>query len=48
MTNAFAKLVHEMWGGEFPYLTPIDFRVRFPDPVIELYSFFLARGLCVP
>lgn len=29
LTGAFAKLVHEMWGGDFPYLTPIEFRVSF-------------------
>lgn len=27
LTGAFAKLLHEMWGGDLPYLTPIDFRV---------------------
>ena len=27
LAGAFAKLLHEMWGGDFPYLTPIDFRV---------------------
>ncbi|KAF9038559.1 hypothetical protein BJ165DRAFT_1407705 [Panaeolus papilionaceus] len=26
LTGAFAKLVHEMWGGDMPYLTPVDFR----------------------
>ncbi|TFK71676.1 cysteine proteinase [Pluteus cervinus] len=26
LTSGFAKLVHEMWGGDLPYLTPIDFR----------------------
>ncbi|KAF8159371.1 hypothetical protein B0H34DRAFT_655402 [Crassisporium funariophilum] len=26
LTGAFAKLLHEMWGGDLPYLTPIDFR----------------------
>jgi len=27
LTGAFAKLLHDMRGGDFPYLTPIDFRV---------------------
>lgn len=27
LTTAFAKLLHEMWGGDMPYLTPIEFRV---------------------
>lgn len=27
LTGAFAKLLHEMWGGDMPYLTPIEFRV---------------------
>lgn len=27
LTGAFATLVHEMWGGDLPYLTPNDFRV---------------------
>ena len=27
LTSAFAKLLHDMWGGDLPYLTPIDFRV---------------------
>jgi hypothetical protein len=27
LTGAFAKLLHEMWGGDLSYLTPIDFRV---------------------
>ncbi|KAF9560109.1 cysteine proteinase [Agrocybe pediades] len=26
LTGAFAKLLHEMWGGDLPYLTPIEFR----------------------
>ncbi|PPQ64351.1 hypothetical protein CVT24_008420 [Panaeolus cyanescens] len=26
LTGAFAKLVHEMWGGDMPYLTPVEFR----------------------
>ncbi|KAF8972765.1 hypothetical protein BDZ97DRAFT_1649812 [Flammula alnicola] len=26
LAGAFAKLLHEMWGGDLPYLTPIDFR----------------------
>ncbi|PPQ98045.1 hypothetical protein CVT26_003040 [Gymnopilus dilepis] len=26
LASAFAKLLHEMWGGDLPYLTPIDFR----------------------
>lgn len=26
LVQAFAKLLHEMWGGDLPYLTPIDFR----------------------
>jgi ubiquitin carboxyl-terminal hydrolase 8 len=30
LTEAFAKLLHEMWGGDLPYLTPIDFRVLNP------------------
>ena len=30
LTGAFAKLLHEMWGGDLPYLTPIDFRVIKP------------------
>lgn len=48
MTNAFAKLLHEMWGAEFPYVTPIEFRVRFSDPVIILYLFFPTRDRCAP
>lgn len=35
LTGAFAKLLHEMWGGDLPYLTPIDFRV-----LIIIYSCF--------
>lgn len=27
LTGAFAKLLHDMRGGDLPYLTPIDFRV---------------------
>ncbi|KAF8645081.1 hypothetical protein AX16_008139 [Volvariella volvacea WC 439] len=26
LTGAFAKLLHEMWGEDMPYLSPIDFR----------------------
>ncbi|KAF6761810.1 ubiquitin carboxyl-terminal hydrolase 4 [Ephemerocybe angulata] len=26
LVQAFAKLLHEMWGGDLPYLTPNDFR----------------------
>lgn len=26
LVQAFAKLLHEMWGGDLPYLTPTDFR----------------------
>lgn len=26
LAGAFAQLVHDMWGGDLPYLTPIDFR----------------------
>ncbi|KAJ3506378.1 hypothetical protein NLJ89_g6900 [Agrocybe chaxingu] len=26
LTGAFATLLHQMWGGDLPYLTPIDFR----------------------
>ncbi|KAF8892174.1 hypothetical protein BD779DRAFT_1610331 [Infundibulicybe gibba] len=26
LAGAFAKLLHEMWSGDLPYLTPIDFR----------------------
>ncbi|KDR71823.1 hypothetical protein GALMADRAFT_74739 [Galerina marginata CBS 339.88] len=26
LTGAFAKLLHDMWGGDLPYLTPTDFR----------------------
>ncbi|KAF9474821.1 cysteine proteinase [Pholiota conissans] len=26
LAGAFAKLLHEMWGGDLPYLTPIEFR----------------------
>ncbi|KAF8202403.1 ubiquitin carboxyl-terminal hydrolase 4 [Pholiota molesta] len=26
LAGAFAKLLHDMWGGDLPYLTPIDFR----------------------
>lgn len=28
LTYGFAKLLHEMWGGDLPYLSPQDFRVR--------------------
>jgi len=27
LTHAFAKLLHEMWGQDLPYLTPHEFRV---------------------
>ncbi|KAJ7580153.1 ubiquitin carboxyl-terminal hydrolase 4 [Mycena floridula] len=26
LAGAFAQLVHDMWGGDLPYLTPMDFR----------------------
>ncbi|KDR80822.1 hypothetical protein GALMADRAFT_222419 [Galerina marginata CBS 339.88] len=26
LAGAFARLLHDMWGGDLPYLTPIDFR----------------------
>ncbi|TFK29579.1 cysteine proteinase [Coprinopsis marcescibilis] len=26
LVQAFAKLVYEMWGGDLPFLTPMDFR----------------------
>lgn len=27
ITEAFAKLVHQMWQGQITYITPVDFRV---------------------
>lgn len=27
LAGSFAKLLHEMWGGDLPYVSPIDFRV---------------------
>lgn len=26
LAGSFAKLLHEMWGGDLPYVSPIDFR----------------------
>lgn len=37
LTGAFAKLLHDMWGGDLPYLTPIDFRVSFAGFSVALY-----------
>jgi ubiquitin carboxyl-terminal hydrolase 8 len=31
LTHAFAKLLHEMWGEDLPYLTPHGFRVSRPN-----------------
>jgi ubiquitin carboxyl-terminal hydrolase 8 len=33
LAGAFAKLLHDMWGGDLPYLTPIDFRVGILSPL---------------
>jgi len=48
LAGAFAKLLHEMWGGDLPYLTPIDFRVGsrilFLPPATN--SSYLQRSIC--
>jgi len=42
LAGAFAKLLHEMWGGDFPYLTPIDFRVGS-----RIYLYCKLLSLCL-
>jgi ubiquitin carboxyl-terminal hydrolase 8 len=32
LAGAFAKLLHEMWGGDLPFISPTDFRVSFVPP----------------
>ena len=33
LAGAFAKLLHEMWGEDLPFVSPTDFRVSFvPHP----------------
>lgn len=39
LTGAFAKLLHDMWGGDLPYLTPIDFRVSFCKILLSYFPF---------
>ena len=29
LAGAFAKLLHEMWGEDLPFVSPTDFRVSF-------------------
>jgi len=36
LAGSFAKLLHEMWGGDLPYVSPIDFRV---SPILSLVTF---------
>ena len=48
LAGAFAKLLHEMWGGDLPYLTPIDFRVGLrifflPRVAKSFYLYFIAE-----
>lgn len=42
LAGAFAKLLHDMWGGDLPYLSPTDFRVGF---FFRLYLGFLLSNL---
>jgi len=42
LAGAFAKLLHEMWHGDLPYLTPIQFRVcllRFYSLILVFHTF---------
>ncbi|PFH50295.1 hypothetical protein AMATHDRAFT_4113 [Amanita thiersii Skay4041] len=39
LTDAFAKLVQEMWHADFPYLTPIEFRKN----ICQLKSEFIGN-----
>ena len=32
LAGAFAKLLHEMWGEDLPFVSPTDFRVSFCSP----------------
>jgi hypothetical protein len=36
LAGGFARLVHDMWGGDLPYLTPMDFRVCAATPLCSL------------
>lgn len=38
LAGAFHQLLHDMWGGDLPYLTPIEFRVRLNLSVLCLFS----------
>ena len=36
LAGSFARLLHEMWGGDLPYVSPIDFRVSLSKSVVFL------------
>jgi len=52
LAGAFAKLLHEMWGGDLPYLTPIDFRVGsrilFSPPATNSFYLCLFAEIDMP
>jgi hypothetical protein len=52
LAGAFAKLLHEMWGGDLPYLSPIDFRVGsrilFLPPAANSFYLYLFAEIDMP
>lgn len=48
LAGAFAKLLHEMWGGDLPYLTPIEFRVSRSLQIRRLASHKLLIEIHLP
>jgi len=46
LVQAFAKLLHEMWGGDLPYLTPLDFRVRCSSSTGQCPLIVSQRSIC--
>lgn len=39
LAGAFAKLLHEMWGEDLPFVSPTDFRVSFvPHPPFSRFG----------
>lgn len=43
LAHAFADILHEMWQGELPYITPYTFRVRQGFDLFDISSYFVLQ-----
>jgi ubiquitin C-terminal hydrolase len=46
LAGSFAKLLHEMWGGDLPYVSPTDFRVTLSLSSVIFLRMKLQKTIC--